>query len=183
MRRMEGSHLMPPSAVIHHRISVRRPNKLSLWIKNFQFQAKKIDVFSRVFFPFVFAIFNVWYWSYYLTRKQGKPEKWVPRQDWVKALNTGKFSENNEKKQFNNMIIKLTNFEDSKTNLKQNVLHVTGNFCWLLTSDITTTTNNNSIKNGTNNTTTNSDNLEYNNHSQWLSNKQEEKTQMWPTSL
>jgi len=75
MRRMEGSHLMPPSAVIHHRISVRRPNKLSLWIKNFQFQAKKIDVFSRVFFPFVFAIFNVWYWSYYLTRKQGKPEK------------------------------------------------------------------------------------------------------------
>ena len=36
---------------------------------------------------------------------------------------------NNEKKQFNNMTIKLTNFEDSKINVKENVLHVTGNFC------------------------------------------------------
>ena len=70
MRRMEGSQMMPPGAVIHHRIPMRRPNKLMLWIKNFQFQAKKIDVFSRVFFPFVFAIFNIWYWSYYLTRAQ-----------------------------------------------------------------------------------------------------------------
>ena len=70
MRRMEGSHIMPPGAVIHHRIPIRRPNKITLWIKNFQFQAKKIDVFSRVFFPFVFAIFNIWYWSYYLTRAQ-----------------------------------------------------------------------------------------------------------------
>jgi len=70
MRRMEGSQLMPPGAVIHNRIPMRRPNKLTLWIKNFQFQAKKIDVFSRVFFPFVFAMFNIWYWSYYLTRAQ-----------------------------------------------------------------------------------------------------------------
>ena len=40
----------------------------------------------------------------------------------------GKFSENTKKKQFKNMTIKLTNFEDSKTNVKENVLHVTGNF-------------------------------------------------------
>jgi len=47
----------------------------------------------------------------------------------VRPLNNVKFSENNEKKQFNNMTIKLTNFEDSKTNVKENVLLVTGNFC------------------------------------------------------
>ena len=40
------------------------------WVnfRNFQFGAKKIDVFSRFGFPLVFAIFNVWYWSYYLTQ-------------------------------------------------------------------------------------------------------------------
>ncbi len=37
--------------------------------RNFQFGAKKIDVFSRFGFPFVFFIFNIWYWSYYLTRE------------------------------------------------------------------------------------------------------------------
>jgi hypothetical protein len=42
------------------------------YIKNFQFQAKKIDVFSRVLFPFTFALFNCMYWSYYMTRQQEK---------------------------------------------------------------------------------------------------------------
>jgi len=46
----------------------------------------------------------------------------------VEPLNIGKFSENTKKKQFKNMTIKLPNFEDSKTNVKENVLHVTGNF-------------------------------------------------------
>ena len=68
MRRVEGSHIIPPAAVIHHRLPGRKSNKLFLWFKNFEFQAKKIDVFSRVFFPFVFAVFNIWYWSYYLSR-------------------------------------------------------------------------------------------------------------------
>lgn len=73
MRRIEGSHMIPPTALLHHnRIPIRRPNRISLWIKNFQFQAKKIDVFSRVLFPFVFALFNAWYWSYYLTRAQSQ---------------------------------------------------------------------------------------------------------------
>ena len=40
-----------------------------LSFRNFQFGAKKIDVFSRFGFPFVFFIFNIWYWSYYLTRE------------------------------------------------------------------------------------------------------------------
>ena len=45
--------------------------------RNFHFQAKKIDVFSRVAFPFAFGVFNVLYWSHYLTMKQGKPTEWV----------------------------------------------------------------------------------------------------------
>lgn len=77
MRRMERSHLMPPVAGIVHdtRFSMRKPGRLSCWIRNFQFQAKKIDVFSRFLFPFIFALFNVWYWSYYLTRTQGEENK------------------------------------------------------------------------------------------------------------
>ena len=63
--------MIPPAALLHHnRIPVRKGNFLSHWIKNFQFQAKKIDIFSRVVFPFIFAMFNVMYWSYYLTRPQ-----------------------------------------------------------------------------------------------------------------
>ena len=54
--------------VNHARLPVRKSNKLLSWFKNFEFQAKKIDVFSRVFFPFVFAVFNIWYWSFYLSR-------------------------------------------------------------------------------------------------------------------
>jgi len=73
MRRIEGAHMIPPSAILHHnRIPIRRPNRITLWVKNFQFQAKKIDVFSRVLFPFCFALFNAWYWSYYLTRAQSQ---------------------------------------------------------------------------------------------------------------
>ena len=85
MRRVEGSQIMAPGSVIHHRLKhfvlfkenlktsffrqpERKTNKLVLWVKNFEFQAKKIDVFSRVFFPFVFAMFNIWYWSYYLSK-------------------------------------------------------------------------------------------------------------------
>jgi len=68
VRRVEGSQIMPPSAVIHHSLPAKKHNKLVNWAKNFEFQAKKIDVFSRVFFPFVFAMFNIWYWSYYLSK-------------------------------------------------------------------------------------------------------------------
>ena len=58
-----------------HRLPVRKSNKLFMWFKNFEFQAKKIDVFSRVFFPFVFAVFNIWYWSFYLSRSGEWREK------------------------------------------------------------------------------------------------------------
>ena len=63
----------PPVPVIYCKPPPRRPNPLVQWYRNFHFQSKKIDVVSRVFFPFAFALFNAFYWSYYLTRKQGHP--------------------------------------------------------------------------------------------------------------
>merc|ERR1719189_2036087 len=63
----------PPGPVVYCNRPARKPNPLVSWYKNFHFQAKKIDVVSRVFFPFAFALFNAFYWSYYLTRKQGHP--------------------------------------------------------------------------------------------------------------
>ena len=45
-------------------------NRISLWFHNFRFAAKKIDVFSRVLFPGVFAVFNFLYWAYFLTVEQ-----------------------------------------------------------------------------------------------------------------
>jgi len=63
----------PPGPVIYCKPPPRKPNPLVQWYKNFHFQSKKIDVVSRVLFPFVFALFNAFYWSYYLTRNQGHP--------------------------------------------------------------------------------------------------------------
>lgn len=70
LRRMEGAHLIPAGSIYPEQIT--RTHRMKNYIKNFQFQAKKIDVFSRVLFPFTFALFNCMYWSYYLTRAQEK---------------------------------------------------------------------------------------------------------------
>ena len=80
MRRLERSHLMPAGHILDNTQSLKTPNRLRAWMQNFQFQAKKIDVFSRFGFPLVFFVFNVWYWSYYLTRSQ---KKW--KSDQVKT--------------------------------------------------------------------------------------------------
>jgi len=73
MRRMERSHLMPTGGILNQKRKVlKKPAGLTGWMRNFQFQAKKIDVFSRFGFPLVFFFFNLWYWSYYLTRAQGR---------------------------------------------------------------------------------------------------------------
>ena len=99
MRRIEGSQILPAGAVIHHRWHLtswftpslqfdlfklfllhRRPhtgkrNVFTSWVNDFQFQAKKIDIFSRWIFPFTFLMFNIWYWSYYLSQAQSKAKK------------------------------------------------------------------------------------------------------------
>ena len=72
MRRMEMSHLISSNSIYNERRKAwKRSGGLTGWAKNFQFHAKKIDVFSRFGFPLVFFLFNLWYWSYYLTRVQG----------------------------------------------------------------------------------------------------------------
>jgi len=69
MRRIEGAPMIPPGGLLHSEIPVRPRNRLTEWVHNFKFRAKKIDVISRVMFPLVFALFNVMYWSYYLTQE------------------------------------------------------------------------------------------------------------------
>jgi len=81
MRRIEGAPIIPPGALLHGHempggVGVsgqqrrrRRRNGISEWMANFQFRAKKIDVISRVLFPSTFALFNIIYWSYYLTQE------------------------------------------------------------------------------------------------------------------
>ncbi|XP_023331534.1 glutamate-gated chloride channel [Eurytemora carolleeae] len=70
LRRIDGAHLIPAGSILPGR--VRRSNRFTEWMRNFQFQAKKIDVLSRILFPSTFALFNCLYWSYYLTRSHGK---------------------------------------------------------------------------------------------------------------
>jgi len=72
MRRIERSHLVPSGHILQTSRPSRQPSRIRLWARNFQFGAKKIDVFSRFGFPLVFFLFNAWYWSYYLTRTQQK---------------------------------------------------------------------------------------------------------------
>lgn len=80
MRRIEGAPIIPPGALLHADIAGmgvgagagrfgRRRNRITEWFHNFQFRAKKIDVISRVLFPSSFALFNIMYWSYYLTQE------------------------------------------------------------------------------------------------------------------
>ena len=49
MRRIEGAPIIPPGALLHSEIPVgrHRRNRISEWVSNFQFRAKKIDVISR----------------------------------------------------------------------------------------------------------------------------------------
>ena len=120
MRRIEGSQILPAGAVIHHRfhsISIlliistclhhHRPptgkrNLFTAWINDFQFQAKKIDIFSRWIFPFTFLMFNIWYWSYYLSQAQSKAKKreesWTRLTSWPKTQNPNQLEQSNIKK-------------------------------------------------------------------------------------
>ena len=77
MRRIEGAPMIPPGALLHAEIPVgrRRRNRISEWFHNFQFRAKKIDVISRVLFPSTFALFNIIYWSHYLTQENQVNQK------------------------------------------------------------------------------------------------------------
>ena len=79
MRRIEGAPMIPAGGgLMHGQIPVQRPRRrITNLCQNFQFRAKMIDVLSRVLFPTLFALFNIIYWSYYLTQESetGKSKK------------------------------------------------------------------------------------------------------------
>ena len=76
MRRIEGAPIIPAGALLRNEAPViRRRNRIIEWVHNFQFRAKKIDVISRVMFPGIFTLFNIMYWSYYLTQDQQSSNK------------------------------------------------------------------------------------------------------------
>ncbi|KAH7643267.1 glycine receptor subunit alpha-2-like protein [Dermatophagoides farinae] len=51
-------HMAPP----------RRKNWCKRWLSKFPTRSKRIDVVSRIFFPFMFALFNCVYWITYMFR-------------------------------------------------------------------------------------------------------------------
>ncbi|XP_033179247.1 glutamate-gated chloride channel isoform X4 [Bombus vosnesenskii] len=52
----------------------RKKNCCRSWLSKFPTRSKRIDVISRIFFPIVFAFFNLAYWSAYLFRKEEQDE-------------------------------------------------------------------------------------------------------------
>ncbi|XP_014597854.1 PREDICTED: glutamate-gated chloride channel isoform X2 [Polistes canadensis] len=48
----------------------RKKNCCRSWLSKFPTRSKRIDVISRIFFPIVFAFFNLTYWSTYLFRDE-----------------------------------------------------------------------------------------------------------------
>ncbi|CAL7934883.1 unnamed protein product [Xylocopa violacea] len=52
----------------------RKKNCCRSWLSKFPTRSKRIDVISRIFFPIVFALFNLAYWSTYLFREEEEDE-------------------------------------------------------------------------------------------------------------
>ncbi|XP_006616221.1 glutamate-gated chloride channel isoform X5 [Apis laboriosa] len=52
----------------------RKKNCCRSWLSKFPTRSKRIDVISRIFFPIVFAFFNLAYWSTYLFREEEQNE-------------------------------------------------------------------------------------------------------------
>jgi hypothetical protein len=44
------------------------PNFIRAWLHRFPTRSKRVDVISRVAFPVLFAVFNIFYWITYLWR-------------------------------------------------------------------------------------------------------------------
>ncbi|UXI18608.1 transcription factor BTF3-like 4 [Sarcoptes scabiei] len=70
---LEGNSLelaqygMRPGCEIHMS-APRRKNWCKRWLSKFPTRSKRIDVVSRIFFPFMFALFNCVYWTTYMFR-------------------------------------------------------------------------------------------------------------------
>ena len=60
----------------------RKKNCCRSWLSKFPTRSKRIDVISRIFFPIVFAFFNLAYWSTYLFREEEQNEWTSTRKRW-----------------------------------------------------------------------------------------------------
>jgi len=69
---MDGAQNIPLTSIIPTNSPT---SKIKLWIKNYKFTAKKIDVLSRVCFPTSFFTFSFFYWTYFLTRDPGQKKE------------------------------------------------------------------------------------------------------------
>merc|ERR1719233_628042 len=67
LRRIEGAQSVTFSSILP---PTTPTSKISTWMKNYKFSAKKIDVLSRVCFPSCFFIFSSCYWVYFLNKEQ-----------------------------------------------------------------------------------------------------------------
>jgi len=67
LRRMEGAQSVHLTSIIP---TSAPSSRISAWMKNYQFAAKKIDVLSRVCFPSCFFVFSCLYWTYFLNKEQ-----------------------------------------------------------------------------------------------------------------
>ena len=50
---------------------------LTCWLSKRNITAQKVDVFFRFVFPFLFAVFNAAYWSFYMQNRRKGEEAWT----------------------------------------------------------------------------------------------------------
>lgn len=65
-----GGGFKAPASALTKRIAAKKNvNFCRAWLNKFPSRSKRIDVISRIFFPLMFALFNLVYWTTYLFRE------------------------------------------------------------------------------------------------------------------
>lgn len=57
-----------------HATPASNKNWCQRWLKSFPTRSKRIDVISRIFFPLMFGLFNIVYWTTYTFREDLKSQ-------------------------------------------------------------------------------------------------------------
>ncbi|XP_022650818.1 glutamate-gated chloride channel-like isoform X3 [Varroa destructor] len=70
----QRTHTAPPQEIRQCEVHMKGPSSTSSnlcrsWLSRFPTRSKRIDVISRIFFPLMFALFNLVYWTTYLFRE------------------------------------------------------------------------------------------------------------------
>jgi len=104
-------------------VSLPKKNWCKRWLSKFPTRSKRIDVISRIFFPLMFALFNLVYWTTYLFREDMQ-DFWIyvyqnTDENQIRSL---LFNEGNKKskiivKSFQNSLLYHINHQKSRTTL------------------------------------------------------------------